>query len=119
MFTKTSSPDCQIVVGCSRSEATRPTLASQVSPKNWVFMEMMLLHTVRLSLAYHLLLPSSIRVLDGEDGGFKYPIKSIKYVYQLVRLLGVFWSVLMTLWFLELVILDQNRSFYELRKCVV
>jgi hypothetical protein len=48
---------------------------------------------VRLSPAYHLPLPSSIPVLDGEDGGLKYPIKSVKYVYQLVRLLGVLESV--------------------------
>ena len=32
----------------------------------------------------------SIPILDGEDGGSRYPIKSIKYVYHLVRLLGVF-----------------------------
>ena len=60
-------------------------------------MEMTLLRAVRLSPAYHLPLPSSIPILDGEDGGLKYHIKSIKYVYQLVRLLGVFWSVLMIL----------------------
>jgi hypothetical protein len=53
-------------------------------------MERMLLRAVRPSPTYHLLLPSSIPVLDGEDGDLKYPIKSIKYVYQLVRLLGVF-----------------------------
>jgi hypothetical protein len=45
---------------------------------------------VRPSPAYHLPFPSSIPVLDGEDGGLRYPIKSIKFVYQLGRLLGVF-----------------------------
>ena len=39
----------------------------------------------------------SIPVLDCEDGGLRYPIKSIKLIYQLVRLKGVFLSVLVTL----------------------
>jgi hypothetical protein len=29
-------------------------------------------------------------VLDGEDGGLKYPKESIKLLYELGRLLGVF-----------------------------
>ena len=33
--------------------------------------------------------PSSIPILDGEDGGLKCPIKSSKLIYQLGRLLGV------------------------------
>jgi hypothetical protein len=53
-------------------------------------MERTLLRAVRPPPAYHLPLPPLIPILDGEDGGLKYPIKYIKYVYQLVRLLGVF-----------------------------
>jgi hypothetical protein len=33
---------------------------------------------------------SSSPVLDGEDGGLRYPRKSIKYIYGLGRLLGDF-----------------------------
>jgi hypothetical protein len=33
---------------------------------------------------------SSSPVLDGEDGGLRYPKKSIKYIYGLGRLLGDF-----------------------------
>jgi hypothetical protein len=33
-------------------------------------------------------------VLDGEDGGLMYPKESIKLLYKLGRLLGVFRSVL-------------------------
>jgi hypothetical protein len=37
---------------------------------------------------------SSSPVLDGEDGGLRYPKESIKLLYKLGRLLGVFRSVL-------------------------
>jgi hypothetical protein len=53
-------------------------------------MKMTLLCAVRPSSAYHRSLPSSIHVLDGRDGGLRYPIKSIKLIYELARLLGVF-----------------------------
>jgi hypothetical protein len=33
---------------------------------------------------------SSSPVLDGEDGGLRYPKESIKLLYELGRLLGVF-----------------------------
>jgi hypothetical protein len=36
---------------------------------------------------------SSSPVLDGEDCGLRYPKESIKLLYELGRLLGVFWSV--------------------------
>jgi hypothetical protein len=53
-------------------------------------MKMTLLCVVRPSPAYHCSLPSSIPVLDGEDGGLRYPITSIKLIYELSILLGVF-----------------------------
>jgi hypothetical protein len=37
----------------------------------------------------HLPLPLN-PVLDGEDGGLRYPKESIKLLYELGRLLGVF-----------------------------
>ena len=40
---------------------------------------------------------SSIPILDGEDGGLRYPKESIKLLYELGRLLGVFQSVLRVL----------------------
>jgi hypothetical protein len=33
---------------------------------------------------------SSSPILDGEDGGLRYPKESIKFIYKLGRLLGVF-----------------------------
>jgi hypothetical protein len=48
-----------------------------------------------------------------------YPIKSIKYIYQLIRLLRVLESVLMSFSCLKMVILCQNRNFYELKNCVI
>ena len=39
----------------------------------------------------------SIPILDGEDGGLRYPKESIKLRYELGRLLGVFQSVLRVL----------------------
>ena len=33
---------------------------------------------------------SSSPILDGEDGGLRYPKESIKLLYELGRLLGVF-----------------------------
>ena len=39
-------------------------------------------------------LHSSSPVVDGEDGGLRYPKESIKLLYELGRLLGVFRSVL-------------------------
>jgi hypothetical protein len=40
---------------------------------------------------------SSTPVLDGEDGGLRYPKEFIKLLYKLGRLLGVFRSVLRVL----------------------
>ena len=45
----------------------------------------------------HSSLFSSSPVLDGDDGGLRYPKESIKLLYELGRLLGVFKSVLRVL----------------------
>jgi hypothetical protein len=104
-----------MVAGCSRSEATRPTLASQVNPNEP--------STLGKDATRHETVPDlapsvafSIPVLDGEDGGFRYPIKSIKFIYQWVKYLEVFERVLVTFSCLKMVILCQNRNFKQLIK---
>ena len=71
------------------SIATRLTLAFSVSPKTRVFSERT--HPVCRETVpcLHPPLHSSSPVLDGEDGGLRYP-KESKLLYELGRLLGVF-----------------------------
>ena len=67
----------------------RLTLAFSVSPKTRVLPERT--HPVRRETVpcLHTPLHSSSLVLDGEDGGLRYPKESIKLLYELGRLLGV------------------------------
>jgi hypothetical protein len=66
-----------MAAGCSRSEATRPTLASQVNPKD---LSTLGKDAARRETVPGLApsLPSSNPVLDGEDGELRCPIKSSK-----------------------------------------
>jgi hypothetical protein len=52
------------------------------------------MHCETVPCLHHPLFSSS-PILDGEDGSLRYLRKSIKYIYGLGRLLGVFRSVLM------------------------
>jgi hypothetical protein len=63
-------------------------------------------------------LPSSNPVLDGEDGGFRCPIKSIKLIYR-TKYFKMFESVLMTFSCLKIVKRCQNRNFNQPKKCVL
>ena len=63
LFAVTLFQHYEVVAGCSRSEATRPTLASQVNPKAE--------YSGKFSW-----LSSKPQFLSGEDGELRCPIKS-------------------------------------------
>jgi hypothetical protein len=63
-----SSLNYQVIAGCSRSKATRPTLAPQTSPKIRVLPEKDGLHHETVHGLITFPLPSFDLVLNGEDG---------------------------------------------------